>query len=259
MRLMLNGYNGKLGRAVIEAAEKKPGEITIVAGVDIKHTLPNVGFPVFSALGECKNPADAIIDLSHHSAAGALLEYAAMRKTPVVVCTTGHTEEEMGTIRAYSKKIAVFKSANMSLGANLVAQLAKKAARLLGRDFDIEIIEKHHNQKIDPPSGTALMIADEISSVFEPENRPEYVYERQSAKKMRGKREIGIHAVRGGTIVGEHEVIFAGPNEVVSIAHSAQSRDMFAGGALAAARFLQGRPAGLYGMGDIIGEIVGDN
>ena len=259
MNLILNGFNGKLGRAVAETAARKPEKFSIAAGIEINPDFAPVNFPVFLNIRDCEKAADAIIDFSHHSAAGALLEYANAKKIPVVICTTGQTHEETEIIRSYSDKIALFLSANMSLGANLMAGLAKKAASLLKNDFDIEIIEKHHNQKIDAPSGTALLIADEISSVFEPARRPEYVYERQSAKKKRGKGEIGIHSVRGGTIVGEHEVIFAGANEILSISHSAQSREMFAAGALAAAEFLCGRPAGLYGMKELISEVMQDN
>ncbi|MCL2813046.1 MAG: 4-hydroxy-tetrahydrodipicolinate reductase [Oscillospiraceae bacterium] len=258
MKLILSGFNGKLGRAVAEAAASKPEEFSIAAGIEINPNFAPVNFPVFLNIRECEEPADAIIDFSHHSAAGALVDYANARKIPAVICTTGHTPEEMEIIRSYSDKIALFLSANMSLGAHLTAALAKKAAALLAGDFDIEIIEKHHNQKIDAPSGTALMIADEISSVFEVAKRPEYIYERQSSKRKRNKREIGIHSIRGGTIVGEHEVIFAGANETISISHSAQSREMFAAGALAAARFLRGRPAGLYGMKELVSEVMQD-
>jgi len=253
MKIMLNGYNGKLGRAIIEAA----GE-SIAAGVDMNAAPIGADFPKYAKLSECGEVSDVIIDCSHHSAAGAILDYADNTKTPIVICTTGHTSEELALIQSYSGKVAVFKSANMSLGVNLVAELAKKAAALLKDNFDIEIIEKHHNKKIDAPSGTALMLADEISSVFDDSGKPEYVYERQSVKKMRNKNEIGMHAIRGGTIIGEHEVIFAGTNELISISHSAQSREMFASGALAAARFLCGKPPGFYTMKELINEITGD-
>ena len=258
MKIMLNGYNGKLGRAIIEAAAERAGEFTIAAGVDMNAAPIGASFPKFTELSDCGEVSDVIIDCSHHSAAVAVLEYADNTKTPVIICTTGHTPEELELIHSYSAKIAVFKSANMSLGVNLAAELAKKAAALLKNDFDIEIIEKHHNKKLDAPSGTALMLADEISSVFDDADKPEYVYERQSVKRMRNKNEIGIHAVRGGTIIGEHEVVFAGTNELISISHSAQSREMFASGALAAAKFLFGRPPGLYTMKNLIHEITGD-
>jgi 4-hydroxy-tetrahydrodipicolinate reductase len=258
MKIILAGHTGKLGRAAVEAAAKKPEEFSIAAGIDITPPGPASGFPAFllSGIWDCEAAADAIIDCSHHSAAGVLLEYAEIKKIPIVICPTGHTPEETELIKSCSKKIAGFKSANMSLGANLVAELAKKAAKLLGRDFDIEIIEKHHNQKADAPSGTALMIAGEICSVLGEADRPEYVYGRSGIKGARKPDEIGIHAIRGGTIVGEHEVIFAGQNVVVSISHSAQSREMFANGALAAARFLRGKTPGLYTMKDLINEIT---
>ena len=258
MRIILNGYNGKLGRAVIEAVAQKPEAFSIVAGVDIadiKLAL-NLNFPAFDKLRDYKEEADVVIDCSHHSITQALLEYAEAKKLSTVICTTGQTPEESEIIQSYAKKIPIFKSPNMSIGANLMANLAKKAAMLLKDDFDIEIIEKHHNQKIDAPSGTALMIAEEICSVFEAEKKPEYVYERQSEKCARQKKELGIHTIRGGTIVGEHEVIFAGPNEIITISHSAQSREMFANGALAAAKFLIGRPTGLYNMKDLIAQII---
>jgi len=255
---MLNGYNGKLGRAVIESAANKPEEFNIVVGIDINPAAINFNFPVFFKLSDYKEKVDLILDCSHHSAIDSLLEYADCMKTPLVVCTTGHTPDEMGLIKSYSEKIPVFKSANMSVGVNLIAELAKKAAILLKNDFDIEIIEKHHNQKLDAPSGTALMIADEISSVFDESDKPEYIYDRHNVKRIRGKKELGIHAVRGGTIIGEHEVIFAGTNELISISHSAQSREMFANGALAAARFLYGKAPGFYSMQDLINEITGN-
>jgi len=258
MKIMLNGYNGKLGRAIIEAAVNKPDEFNIVVGIDINPAAINFTFPVFLKLSDYKEKVDLILDCSHHSAIDSLLEYADCMKTPIVVCTTGHTPEEMELIKSYSEKIPVFKSANMSIGVNLVAELAKKAAMLLKNDFDIEIIEKHHNQKLDAPSGTALMIADEISSAFDESDKPEYIYDRHNVKRKRGKKELGLHAVRGGTIIGEHEVIFAGTNELISISHSAQSREMFANGALAAARFLHNKTPGFYTMKDLINEITGD-
>ena len=258
IKILLNGYKGKLGRAVIEAAAQKPEEFSIVAGVDIPDIKPalNLSFPVFDKLRDCEEEADLIVDCSHHSITQDLLEYAEAKKLPAVICTTGQTPEELEIIQSYAKKIPIFKSPNMSIGANLMANLAKRAAMLLKDDFDIEIIEKHHNQKIDAPSGTALMIAEDICSVFEAEKKPEYVYERQSEKCARQKKELGIHTIRGGTIVGEHEVIFAGPNEIITISHSAQSREMFACGALAAAKFLIGKPAALYDMKDLINQII---
>jgi len=255
MKIMLIGYNGKMGRAIIEAAGKSE-EFNIVVGIDINPAAINVTFPVFLSPADYNEKVDVIIEFYHHSAVDSHLEYAYKQKTPIVIATTGHTPEQINLIKSYSEKIAIFKSANMSIGANLVAELAKKTAIMLKNDFDIEIIEKHHNQKIDAPSGTALMIADEISSVFDDSEKPEYIYDRHNIRKARGKKEIGIHAVRGGTIIGEHEVIFAGTNELISISHSALSKEMFANGALAAARFLYGKAPGLYTMKELINEIT---
>jgi len=252
---MLNGYNGKLGRAIIEAAYNSK-DFEIIAGSDINPAPINLDFPVFLKPSDYSGKADVIIDCSHHSAIDSLLAYAEETKTPLVIATTGHTGDELNLIKSYTDKIAMFKSANMSIGVHLIAALAKRAALLLKNDFDIEIIEKHHKKKIDAPSGTALMIAEEISSVFEDNEKPEYIYDRHNVRRERGKKEIGLHAVRGGTIIGEHEVIFAGTNELISISHSAQSREMFANGALAAAKFLYCKACGLYTMKDLIDEIT---
>ena len=256
MRIMLTGYSGRMGRAVIEAAAYKSDEFSIVVGVAIDPAAINMTFPVFLTPSEYDEPLDMIIDFSHHSMIDSLLEYAKNKKIPAVIATTGHTPKEIELIKAYSEHIALFKSANMSVGVNLVAGLAKKAAMILKDDFDIEITERHHNQKLDAPSGTALMLADEISSAFDSFEKPEYIYDRHNIRRVRAKKEIGIHAIRGGTIIGDHEVIFAGTNELITISHSAQSREMFANGALSAARFLRGKPPGLYSMKDLINEIT---
>ena len=191
-----------------------------------------------------------IIDFSHVSVLTPLLAYATKERIPVVLCTTGYTESQVNELKEASKQIPVFYSRNMSLGINLLIELAKKAAVILGDQFDIEIIEKHHNQKIDAPSGTALMIADAISSVED--RQMTYMYDRHSQRKKRDKNEIGMHSVRGGTIVGEHEVIFAGPHEVITLSHSAQSKEIFANGSINAAVFLAKQPAGLYDMSDLL-------
>ena len=250
MKIMLTGYTGRMGKAIIEAVYNLDSnrDLEIVAGVAIDPLPINLSFPVFFKPSDYSGELDIIIDFSHHSAIDALLVYAGERKVPLVIATTGHTPEELELIKSGAEKIAVFKSANMSVGVNLVAELAKKAAALLKDNFDIEIIERHHNQKEDAPSGTALLIADEINAACE----YEYVYDRHNVRRTRGKKEIGLHAVRGGTIIGDHEVIFAGTNELISISHSAQSREMFAMGALAAARFTAGKPAGLYTMKNLI-------
>ena len=242
--ILLSGANGRLGRAIINSAPEADCKVT--AGVD---PTPTAGeLPIYTSLAGLPDDLkfDCIIDCSHHTAALPLLDYAKKHKTPVVICTTGHTDEETKAIHDAASEIPIFFSRNMSVGINLILMLAKKAASVLGDDFDIEIIEKHHNKKLDAPSGTALMIADAISESVD--YTPEYVYERQSKRAPRAKNEIGIHSVRGGTIVGEHEVIFAGTDEVITIAHSAASREVFARGALRAAKFTAAQKPGFYNM-----------
>jgi 4-hydroxy-tetrahydrodipicolinate reductase len=248
LNILLCGCGGRMGAAVIAAA-KETGD-RIVAGVDIDPASDSP-FPIFTSPAEFSGKADVIVDFSHHSALPGLLDYAVATGTPLVVCTTGHTEEETAAMRAASEKVAVFFSRNMSLGINLLISLCRRAAAALGTDFDVEIIEKHHNKKLDAPSGTALMLADAIS---EGEARP-YVYDRHAERRQRAKGEIGLHAVRGGTIVGEHEVLFCGKDEVISLSHSAASREVFATGALRAAHFMAGRCAGFYNMDDVIGDL----
>ena len=192
-----------------------------------------------------------MIDFSHHSALEGLLAYAVRTGTPLVVCTTGHTEEELAQMKEAAKKAPIFFSRNMSLGINLLISLCRRAAATLGEDFDIEIIEKHHNQKLDAPSGTALMIADAICE----DGEHPYVYDRHAERRKRARGEIGLHAVRGGNIVGEHEVMFCGQNETVTLSHSAASREVFATGALRAAHFMQGKGAGLYNMDDVVNSL----
>ena len=248
-KILLSGCGGRMGRVIAEICKDNP-EFTIVAGVD--PTNPNCDFPVYASFSDVKENADVVIDFSFHTAISGVLSYAVGRKVPAVIATTGFTKEELQMIEDAEKKIPVFRSANMSLGINLISQLAKKAAKLLP-DFDIEIIEKHHNQKVDSPSGTALMIADEICSVLPSEMK--YLHGREGICGKRTKDEIGIHAVRGGTFVGEHEVIFAGSHEVVTISHSAQSREILANGAVCAAGFVIGKPAGAYSMNDMFADI----
>lgn len=246
MDILLCGSGGRMGAAV--AAALAPDD-RIAAGVDVNPAATS-RFPVVATPAEFCGHADVIIDFSHHSALAGLLDYATKTATPIVVCTTGHTEEELAAMRAAAVRIPIFFSRNMSLGINLLLSLCRKAARTLGADFDVEIIEKHHNQKLDAPSGTALMLADAIAGADE-DPHP-LVFDRSGRREPRPRGEIGIHAVRGGSIVGEHEVLFAGKNEFITLTHSATSREIFAAGALRAAHFLADKPAGFYSMDDVV-------
>ncbi len=250
INIILSGCGGRMGQAIVRAAEDS-ADCRIVAGVDmnVSAVAPACSFPVYQTISEFPGKADVIVDFSHHTALPSLLAYATNTQTPIVVATTGHTEEERAALLAASEEIAVFSSGNMSIGINLLIELAKNASKTLGLSFDVEIVEKHHNQKLDAPSGTALMIADAISTTRE---QSDYVYDRQSVRQKRASEEIGIHSVRGGTIVGEHEVIFAGNNEIISLTHTATSREIFAAGALRAAIYLAKKSAGLYDMSHLI-------
>ena len=250
VNIIVCGINGRMGKA-IEDYCKKSDIFTIVAGVDVNLGIPHE-FPTAGSITEIDAKADAVIDFSHHSASKSLCEYAVKTGTPVIFCTTGYTEDELALIAETSKKAPLFRSGNMSLGINLLIELSKKASEIL-EGFDIEIIEQHHNQKLDAPSGTALMIADGIKSV---KPRSEYVYDRTQRRQKRDEKEIGIHSVRGGSIVGEHEVIFAGRNENVTLRHSALSREVFADGALKAASFMKGKTAGMYDMSCVLKELL---
>ena len=249
--ILLNGYLGRMGR-VIQELVKEREDLTIVAGVDYT-TLDNevFSFATYTSYADVAETPDVIIDFSNPAALDNMLAYAVSTKTPIILCTTGYSDEQLAAIEDAAKVIPVFRSANMSIGINLISELAKKAAELLYPDFNIEIVEAHHNQKLDAPSGTALMIADEIASVLE--DKVDYEYDRSTRREKRPVDEIGIHAVRAGTIVGEHEVLFGGPDEVITIKHHAASRKIFANGALNAAAWLPGKPAGNYSMKDLIG------
>lgn len=240
-----------MGRAIIEAVSDSK-EYKIVAGIDINASLLGsaCAFPVYSSIDEFTANADVIIDFSHHSALPSLLNYAVSHKTPLVVSTTGHTDEEMEMMKNAAEKTGIFFSRNMSIGVNLLIALCKRAASALGEDFDIEIIEKHHHNKLDAPSGTAMMIAEELKETRNGD--AEFVYDRHEVRRKRDPHEIGIHAVRGGSIVGEHDVIFAGANEIITLSHTATSRELFADGAIKAANFMIGKSAGLYSMTDLI-------
>lgn len=249
IKAIMHGCNGAMGQVISSLAEAD-GEMEIVAGVDLNTERKN-GYPVYASLEECPR-ADVIIDFASAKAVDHLLDYCAATGTPVVLCTTGLSEEQIRRVEETAEKAAVLRSANMSLGINLLLKLVKEAARVLAAaDFDIEILEKHHNRKLDAPSGTALALADSINEAME--SQYHYVYDRSSRRQKRDPREIGIQSVRGGSIVGEHDVIFAGQDEVITISHTAYSRAIFAKGAVAAAKFLAGKTSGLYDMADVIG------
>lgn len=244
--IILLGCNGKMGYAVSKAVADRD-DCRIVAGVDLYGD--NADFTVYRSLSDVDVKGDVIIDFSNPSLLSNMLTYAKDTKTPLVICTTGLSESQVEDVKETSKIVPVFYSGNMSLGINLIIELSKKAAAVLSNNFDVEIIEKHHNQKIDAPSGTALMIADGISEV---KCDAQYVYDRHSYRKKREQNEIGIHAIRGGTIVGEHEVIFAGHDEIFSLKHQALSKEVFAVGAVNAAIFLKDKSPKMYNMGDLL-------
>lgn len=248
-RIILCGALGKMGKTITQIVSERD-DCEIVAGVDVG--TGSTDFPLYSAPLKVTEDADVLVDFSHPSALGGILEFAVAKSLPVVLATTGYSPEQVALIHRASERIPVFFSANMSLGVNLLSELAKTAARILGKNYDIEIVEMHHNRKIDAPSGTALMLADEIASVL-PE-KPEYVYDRHEKHERRSKQEIGLHAVRGGTIVGEHEILFCGTDEVIKLSHSAGSKAVFASGAVNAAVFMAGKKAGLYTMHDLVKE-----
>lgn len=251
--ILVSGCGGRLGSAIVSRIAES-ADSRIIAGIDVmaQSVAPRYDFPVYASIDECAETPDVIIDCSHHTAAIPLLTYAKAKHIPAVIATTGHTEEEIAAIKEAAGVIPVMYSRNMSLGINLLVDLVKRATATLGLDYNIEIVEQHHNKKLDAPSGTALMLADAAKSVREDS---EYVYDRHTVRRERGESEIGIHSVRGGTIVGEHEVIFAGPDEVIRLSHSAYSRDVFATGAVRAALYLAGvKNPGLYSMADMIAD-----
>ena len=242
-----------MGKAIIEAANLLD-DCKIVAGIDINASSldSSCPFPVYESIDAFVGKADVIIDFSHHSALPSLISYATSNKIPLVVATTGHTDEERKLMTDAANTIPVFFSRNMSIGVNLLIDLCRRASVALGEDFDIEIIEKHHHNKLDAPSGTAMMIAEELRDTRKIET--EFVYDRHSVRKKREPSEIGIHAIRGGSIVGEHDVIFAGANEIITLSHVATSRELFADGALKAAKFISDKEKGFYSMSDLISE-----
>jgi len=249
VKILMHGCNGKMGCMITEIV-KNEEDTVIAAGVDKFTGIPN-DYPVFEKIAQCDVDVDVVIDFSNAGAVDELLDYCVEKSLPVVLCTTGLSDEQLKKVDECSEKIAVLKSANMSMGINLLLKLLKDAAKVLApAGYDIELVEKHHNQKLDAPSGTALALADSINEAMG--NEYEYVYDRSQVRKKRDAKEIGISAVRAGTIVGEHEVIFAGTDEVIEFKHTAYSRSVFAKGAVEAGKFLAGQPAGMYDMGDVI-------
>ena len=245
----MHGCNGRMGHVIVDLC-KEEQEIQVVAGVDAfgENTYD---FPVFKSLSECNVDADVIVDFSNASAVDGLLDYCVAKAIPVVLCSTGLSAEQLDKVKEASAKVAVLKSANMSVGVNVLIKVLKEVSPLFAAaGFDIEIVEKHHNQKLDAPSGTAIALADSINESLN--NEYEYVNDRSTRREKRPVKEIGISAVRGGTIVGDHDVIFAGHDEVVTLSHRAYSRAIFGKGAIQAAKFLAGKSAGMYDMSDVL-------
>ena len=250
IKIIMHGCNGKMGQVITKIAEAD-SKVEIVAGVDQFQGVQNP-YPVFSSMEACDAEADVVIDFSNAAAVDGLLDYCVNRQLPVVLCTTGLSEAQLEKVEKAAEQTAVLKSANMSLGVNTLMELLQTAAKVLApAGFDMEIVEKHHNQKLDAPSGTALALADTINNELNQEY--DYKYDRSTLREKRPKKEIGISAVRGGTIVGEHEIIFAGTDEVIEFKHTAYSKAIFGKGAVSAAKFLKGKAAGLYNMKHVIG------
>ena len=249
VNIIMHGCNGHMGQVITELV-REDAECRIVAGIDLVDNKEN-GYPVFESLSDCDINADVIIDFANARAIDGLLAGAVEKKLPIVLCTTGLSEEQLELVKESSKEIPILKSANMSLGVNTLFKLVKEAAKVLANaGFDIEIVERHHNKKQDAPSGTALALADAINEAMD--ERYEYIFDRSHVRKQREKNELGISAVRGGTIVGDHEVIFAGTDEVIEFKHSAHSKAVFAKGAISAAKYLAGKTPGMYDMHDVI-------
>lgn len=250
IRVIMHGCNGKMGQTISGLIAEDP-DVELVAGIDARDDGHNP-YPVFTDIEKCDVEADCLIDFSAAAAVDRLLDYCLERKLPCVLCTTGLSEAQLARVDEVSKQVAILKSANMSLGINLLLKMLKEVAAVLApAGFDIEIVEKHHNLKLDAPSGTALALADSINEELNGEY--EYVYDRSGRRERRPKKEIGLSAVRGGTIVGDHDVIFAGADEVVTFSHTAYSKAVFGKGAVQAAKFLAGKPAGMYDMSQVVG------
>ena len=250
IKVMMHGCNGAMGQVISGIIEESESAV-MAAGIDFKDDGHNP-YPVFKNLEDCNVDVDVIIDFSSSKATDRLLSYVAEKQIPLVLCTTGLSEEQLKKVEETSKKTAILRSANMSLGVNVLLKLVNTAAKVLAdADFDIDIVEKHHKLKVDAPSGTALALADAVNEALH--NEYEYVYDRSQRRIRRPKKEIGIPAVRGGTIVGQHDVIFAGQDEVIEFHHTAYSKAIFGKGAVSAAIYLAGKPAGMYDMSDVIG------
>lgn len=253
LKILISGCNGHMGQVVAQIC-RESGDVEIAAGFDLLGQKQD-DFPVYSSPAEFRGQADALIDFSAPAALPALLELGRTHRLPLVLATTGYSPEQLAAIDTAAREIPIFRSGNMSLGVNVLTELVSRAAAALGSGFDVEIVERHHRRKVDAPSGTALMLAQAAASALPYE--PEYVYQRQSVRRPRDSKEIGISSVRGGNIVGDHEVIFAGRDEVIELKHSAMSREVFASGALRAARFLaQVKTPGLYSMKDLVEQII---
>lgn len=251
MRIIISGICGKVGRILFNTLSGMNDAVT-VCGIDKSVNQGEFPVPVYKSFEECNKSADVIIDFSRPEAIYSIIPYAIKNRINVVLATTGYSAEEQSYIEDASRKIAIFKTSNMSLGVNLLADVSKQAAKFLGDSFDVEIIEQHHNMKVDAPSGTAIYIADEINKVFE--GGKEYIYGRHSKNDKRETRHIGIHAIRGGTIVGKHDVMFIGSDEIVTLSHEAQSRKVFALGSIRAARYIKDKKNGYYNMDNILGK-----
>lgn len=249
-RIAITGANGKMGGVIARLISERE-DCTVCGGIDINDT-PNGQFPIVKKPFDLPEKPDVIIDFSHPSALPDLISYCTMNNVPLVAATTGYSKEEIEEIKKASTQVPIFFTFNMSLGINLLVELGKKAVNVLGNSFDIEIVEKHHNLKKDAPSGTAIMIAEALNN--ELDNKMTYVYDRHNVRRARQSNEIGMHAIRGGTIVGEHDIIFAGHDEVITLSHSAASKEVFAAGSINAAVFLAGKENGLYDMSDLLKE-----
>ncbi len=248
-KMIMHGCNGRMGHVIVDLV-KEDADIEVVAGVDAFGDS-NYEFPVFKSLGECDVQADVIVDFSNASAVDGLLDFCVSKNLPLVLCSTGLSEQQLSKVKDASAKVAILRSANMSVGVNALIKVLKEVSPMFAAaGFDIEIVEKHHNQKLDAPSGTAIALADAVNESLN--NEYEYVYDRSTRREKRPEKEIGISAVRGGTIVGDHDVIFAGLDEVVTVSHRAYSRAIFGKGAIQAAKFLAGKQPGMYDMADVL-------